>query len=81
MRRNEGQDDALPARPVGADGDDRVERLEARVQHLEIALEGLQDAVHRDATRYDECITDLQRKIQPGALAQAMSADARQRGL
>jgi chaperonin cofactor prefoldin len=58
-----------------------LERLEARVQHLEIALEGLQDSVHRDATRYDDLIAELQRRTQPAALAQAISTHSRARGL
>lgn len=81
MRRDESQSDPPRARlaPEGDEGS--LERLEARVQHLEIALEGLQDSVHRDATRYDDLIAELQRKIQPAALAQAISAHSRARGL
>ena len=81
MRREEGQSDPAHARPGPDDDAGRLERLEARVQHLEVALEALQDSVHRDATRYDEHIAELQRRTQPAALAQAISAHSRARGL
>jgi hypothetical protein len=59
----------------------RMRRLEARVEHLEAALEGLQDAVHREAVRQHEEVAELRRKTDPHAIAQALSADARRRGL
>jgi hypothetical protein len=80
MRREEGQSDP-PARLGPEDDEGRLERLEARVQHLEVALEGFQDSVHRDATRYDDLIAELQRRTHPAALAQAISAHSRARGL
>jgi hypothetical protein len=64
--------------PSGAapasDVEDRLERLEALV-------EGLQDAVYRNARRQDERIEELQRRIEPDELARTLSADARRRGL
>jgi hypothetical protein len=63
-------------------GDDaRIEALEGRVNQLEIQLEGLQDAVHRDAVRRDEEAARLERKTQPDELARALSREARRRGL
>ena len=59
----------------------QVETLEARVQHLEAELEGLQDAVHRRALAEDEQIDDLRRRTAPGQLARDLSEDARRRGL
>ncbi len=56
-------------------------RLERRVAHLEALVEGLQDAVHRDALRHDKRITEVERRTQPEELAKALSADARRRGL
>ena len=56
-------------------------RLEARVTHLESALEGLQDAFHRESVRHDERIAELQRKTAPHSIAQALSEDARRRGI
>ena len=55
--------------------------LEERVAHLEALVEGLQDAVHREAQRQDRRISDIERKIEPAELAKALSADARRRGL
>jgi hypothetical protein len=63
------------------EGEGPLAKLEARVAHLEAALEGLQDAVHRDSVRHDERITALQRKVQPAEIARALSSDARDRGL
>jgi hypothetical protein len=55
--------------------------LEERVAHLEALVEGLQDAVHREAQRHDRRIADIERKTEPEELARALSADARRRGL
>ena len=55
--------------------------LEARVAHLEQLLEGLQDSVHREYLRQDKRIADLEAQIQPAALGEALSRDARDRGL
>ena len=59
----------------------RRSRLEARVQHLEAELEGLQDAVYRRAVAEDEQIDDLRRRTAPEQLARDLSEDARRRGL
>lgn len=59
----------------------RVELLEARVEHLESALEGLQDAVYRRALHEDKQIDDLRRRTEPGQIARDLSRDARQRRL
>ncbi len=59
----------------------RLETLEARTQHLELVLEGLQDAVHRRAVREDESIDELRRRMEPGQLARDLSRNARTRGL
>jgi hypothetical protein len=79
MRRDRA-DDASAAAPRTVE-DGRLERLEARVAHLESALEGLQDAVHRESVRHDGRIAELQRKMDPHSIAQALSADARRRGI
>jgi uncharacterized coiled-coil protein SlyX len=63
-----------------ADGG-RIEALERRVSHLESLLEGLQDAVHRDAVRRDHEAARLERKTEPDELARALDRDARRRGL
>lgn len=59
----------------------RMDALEGRVADLEGLVEGLQDAVHRDSVRRDERIARLERKVEPGELARALSDDARERGL
>ncbi len=55
--------------------------LEERIAHLEKLLEGLQDAVHRESERHGKRLTELETQIQPAALGEAMSKDARERGL
>jgi hypothetical protein len=59
----------------------RLETLEARTEHLELVLEGLQDAVHRRAVLEDECIGELRRRTEPDQLARDLNRNARMRGL
>ncbi len=59
----------------------RFERLETRTEHLELVLEGLQDAVHRRAVREDESIGELRRRTEPDQIARDLSRNARTRGL
>lgn len=61
--------------------DARIEELERRVDQLEAQLEGLQDAVHRDAVRRDERETRLERRTEPQQMARSLSRDSRSRGL
>jgi cell division protein FtsB len=61
--------------------DSRIEELERRVNQLEAQLEGLQDAVHRDAVRRDEREAQLERRTEPQEMARSLSRDARSRGL
>jgi TolA-binding protein len=60
---------------------DQLRALEARVEHLEALLQGLQDSVHREGSRQEKRLTDLEARTQPGALGKALSHDARERGL
>jgi hypothetical protein len=59
----------------------RFKACEARIEHLETALEGLQDALYRheilDARKHDE----LRRRTDPEQMARDLSQDARRRGL
>ena len=59
----------------------RLEALKARIEHLETAHEGLQDAVHRRAVLEDEKLGELRRRTEPNQLARALSLNARNRGL
>ena len=67
--------------PVPASEQERLRALEARVDHLEQLVQGLQDSVHRESSRHDKRIIELEGRIQPGALGKALSDDARDRGL
>jgi hypothetical protein len=58
-----------------------LDALIARIERLEGMLEGLQDAVHREATRTDRRLEELAKAIRPEELARSLSADARRRGL
>jgi hypothetical protein len=59
----------------------RLEQIEQRLAHLETLVEGLQDAVHRDSVRHEDRMSQLERKLEPEAVAKALSEDARRRGL
>ena len=74
-----GDDRALESPDPGWER--RLETLEARIEHLERELEGLQDAVYRQARLEDENIGELRRRIEPEQLARDLDNDARQRGL
>lgn len=78
VRRDRAED--ASAALASTSEDDRMQRLEARVAHLESTLEGLQDAMHRESVRHDALIAELQRKTDPHSIAQALSADTRRRG-
>jgi hypothetical protein len=69
----------LPRRQ--AESGSRVAALEARVDHLEAQLEGLQDALHRLSVRHDSEIEKLTKGTRPDEMARALSEDARRRGL
>ncbi|HEX5900343.1 MAG TPA: hypothetical protein VFY32_13150 [Solirubrobacteraceae bacterium] len=63
------------------DWENRVVKLEARIEHLEAALEGLQDAVYRQAQLGEEKLEELRRRMEPEQLAIELAQDARRRGL
>jgi uncharacterized coiled-coil protein SlyX len=73
-------DDRTPGSP-DAGWEHRLETLEARMEHLERALEGLQDAVYRQAMLEDENVGELRRRTEPEQMARDLSQDARKRGL
>jgi uncharacterized coiled-coil protein SlyX len=59
----------------------RVKALETRIEHLEAALEGLQDAVYRQAQLGEEKHEELRKRMEPGQMAIDLAEDARRRGL
>jgi len=59
----------------------RDPELMARVARLESVVEGLQDAVYRQAQQHDREIGELRARTDPTEIARALSADARRRGL
>lgn len=67
--------------PAAAVDQDLLRALETRVEHLEHMVQGLQDSVHRESSRQERRIAELESRTQPGALGKALDADARARGL
>jgi hypothetical protein len=78
-KRQVGGDQAAGVSDAGWER--RLETLEARIEHLERELEGLQDALYRQSTLEDENIRDLRRRMEPDQLARDLDRDARKRGL
>jgi hypothetical protein len=60
---------------------DRLRALDARIEHLEKLVQGLQDSVYRESLRHAKRIAELEARVQPAALGRALSDDARARGL
>jgi len=60
---------------------EQIKALEGRIAHLEAVLEGLQDAVHREAVRRRHQIEGLEAKTEPDEITRALSRDARKRGI
>ena len=73
--------DEYARRSAGAPPTDELRALEARITHLEQLVEGLQDSVHRESTRLDKRVGELEARTQPGPLSKALQDDARARGL
>jgi hypothetical protein len=69
------------ARRPAVGREQRLETLEARIEHLEGALEGLQDAVYRQAVLEEQKLDEIRRQIAPEQMARELSRDARRRGL
>jgi uncharacterized coiled-coil protein SlyX len=81
LRRVFTEADVRPRAATSRPGQDELRALEARITHLEQLVEGLQDSVHRESTRMDKRVGELEARIQPAALGRALSEDARERRL
>ena len=79
-RIRSGGRQSSPASPEVA-WEHRLQTLEARIEHLETALEGLQDALYRHEVLDKENLGELHRRTDPEQLARDLSQDARRRGL
>jgi hypothetical protein len=60
---------------------DELSTMRARLDQLEAALEGLQDAVYRDSQRHARELAELRHAIQPAEMARSLSGEARRRGV
>jgi hypothetical protein len=78
-RRSSGAGIKPPAADSG--WEQRFETCEARIEHLETALEGLQDALYRHEILDKESLAELRRRTDPDQMARDLSEDARRRGL
>ena len=67
--------------PTKRQREHRLDALEARVDHVEAALQGLQDAAHRLFVQHDARLDELSQRTQPHEIARELSRDARDRGL
>ena len=81
MRRAAAAADTRSAADPTSPDASAVAALEERIVHLEELLEGLQDSVHRESARQSKQIAMLEARLEPEALAVALSQDARARGL
>jgi hypothetical protein len=81
VRRRRATEAEAPADDPAAGTAQRIKALEERVKQLEAVLEGLQDAVHREAVRRGKQIEGLEAKTEPGEVTRALSRDARERGI
>jgi hypothetical protein len=68
---------------VGAGGPeaDRIAALESRLDRLESLVEGLQDAMYRDAVRRGREIQDLEQKTAPDQMSRSLAEHDRRHGL
>jgi hypothetical protein len=75
-----GSRDTDPTPPSAPDRGE-LAALRQRVDVLESMVEGLQDALYRQAVHHDDQIDELVHRTSPEEVARSLSADARRRGL
>jgi uncharacterized coiled-coil DUF342 family protein len=82
LRRVAAARDTASAPARGRDPDPaELEALQRRIDDLEQLVQGLQDSVHRESRRLAKRVAELEARTQPAALGEALSRDARERGL
>jgi len=81
ISRLAGTPDAPAGPPANQPEPDPLQALEARITHLEQLLEGLQDSVYPKSSRFGKRISELEAQVEPAAMSQALSEDAREPGL
>jgi hypothetical protein len=81
IRRTAEASAAAPRKAAPKDDTIALQLLQARIEHLEQLVEGLQDSIHRESERDGKRITELEARIEPTSLSVALSKDARERGL
>jgi hypothetical protein len=81
MRRSGAISNPRPDAELAGGDLGTLDALQGRVAQLEEMVEGLQDSVHRESLRQGDRITELEARLEPGALAVALSDNARERGL
>jgi hypothetical protein len=67
--------------PASAPDHGELAALRERIDSLEAMVEGLQDALYRQAVHHDDQIDDLVHRTSTEEVARSLSADARRRGL
>ena len=68
-------------RPAPDVDPERLESLEARINHLESLIEGLQDAMHRLDLRQERDVANLTRQVAPGSMTRSLARHAREHGI
>jgi hypothetical protein len=66
--------------PSTSDESEALRPLAERIERLELGLEDLQDATHRQFVQQAKRLDDLARRTEPHRLARALSEEARRRG-
>jgi hypothetical protein len=59
----------------------RMRALERRLEQLEAELRALQDSTHRQFVRQNDRLNELSTRTQPHQMAQALTREARKRGV
>jgi uncharacterized membrane protein YccC len=81
IRRTADPSASAPRKAAPENDTTALRALQARIEHLEQLVEGLQDSTHRESERQSKRIAELEARIEPEALSVALSKDARERGL